>query len=155
MPIDGTPDPQSDLVPVIWRGRTINMDPGDVGSYSLDKAQKEVQSLRNSTHTPGNRGDAEALEFHIDKVESFIRAADEVVRVSDQEIARLQDKRRRLHGNGAAARFDRAIRELETNKDRHVRMRGRLRETLRRLRRALHDCRRPKRPLGSETNGPV
>ncbi len=65
MPINGTPDPGSDLVPVVWRGRTVNMDPGDLGSYSLDKAQKEVQSLRNSTHTPGTRGDAEAREFRI------------------------------------------------------------------------------------------
>lgn len=140
MPIEGPEDPEAQRVPALWRGKEINLDRGSL-KYSLDAAQAQADGARGAHYMPDDPGAIPFLEGVVEGLQWFVSSADDVIKTCGQEIDRLKSKRAALHGKAAAASYDQAISKLETEMGRHVRIRSRLNESIRRVQRMMTHCR--------------
>lgn len=138
MPIEGPEDPD---VTVIREGKEVRVHRDMVKPYDLDRAQAVAVGARGSKYISGDPNSVRGLQFTLGELQDYDKAASEVVQACEQEISQLKDKRRRLHSPDAAANFDGAISGLETERKRHLRMRSRLHESMRDVRRMLAECR--------------
>ena len=132
MSIEGQRRVGSDLVPVSRRGQRILAHPDRLKPYSLESAEALVSSVRDTIADNGYAGPQgrPLLADSISQLECFIRAADEVIAVCQQEIDRLEAKRNHLHSADAAENFDSALTRLKNELGRHQRTRARLATTL-------------------------
>jgi len=132
MPIDGPEDPMSRHVPVIWQGQEMSIDPDQL-KYSLDAAQATVNATRGVHCNPEDPESIPFLLLIMDKLNLFMRSAEEVVQTCRQKIEQLKTKRGALHGKTTPARYDEAISRLEAEMNRHVRVQSRLSESMRQV----------------------
>lgn len=138
MPIEGPVEP---YVTVIREGKRERVHEDTVKPYNLDRAQAVAVGARGAIFDPESPSGVELLHHVLEELQDYAHAASEVIQACDQEISRLKDKQQRLHSPDAAANFDRAILELETERGRHARMSLRLHESMRDVRGMLAQCR--------------
>ena len=135
MPIEGQRHVGPPNVPVINGGTRTTVHPDRVKGYDLESAERLVTQVRQTVATTGYEYRS-MLQDQIDHLCEFARAADEVIAACGTEIDRLKSSRAKLHGDAPAERFDSALSKLEIAKERHLRMKSRIQETVTRARHA-------------------